>query len=317
MTSMLGVEEYQASRLPVPIKIRVDGTQSFLIPSKGCLRLEGCVKKKDGSLYTAQEITTIASKLMHAFSRVSYSLDDLEIDAVKNPGQCVSMVRATKHSCDVCSFDSVCGSTFVRAVENSSCDGSFVVDVPLSHLFGFCEDFKGSVFGYRHQIELDKTYSFEKQVFWAANIEEGSLHLDKICIKMQHAVPDSSIVKGNQTVVFRSRSLTSYGKVENRIDGFNTFEWPLDLSDFRGTACSILIAFESSETVNSVVVKNIRLNGKTPNSCSIQLLPYQPCTVFPFDESLQTCKLQTEFCSELPNKTIAYALVRHSVQRVI
>lgn len=301
------IEEHAASGIPTTVTIAVDGTECSTYPSRASLRIEGSFARRDGSRYPARDLAKLVDRLAFGFDEAKYRLDGVEVESVRHPGVCVSHRRATAHRCHECTSDAASGPAFPdreHVGPRTRTDGSFVLNLPLNLVFGFCEDHVGPVSGYRHEILLVR--GGDAAVFAAAGVEQGTMTVAGISLLMPRAERVDSF---RSKATFRRKRVHVYGNAETRVCGFGTFEWHIDAGE---PVAGLTLAFNCPASI-----KNVRLNGRAPPVCGTQVMPYPGNTVFPFAETDRAIRIHAQFDDELPRGSVAHAVSRHPVSLLV
>jgi hypothetical protein len=74
-------------------------------------------------------------------------------------------------------------------IKKSNPKGYFSFIIPLSHIFGFCEDYKKLVYGMKHTLVLHRNTDSHDSIYRAAAVAAGKVRLDRICWYMPQVIP--------------------------------------------------------------------------------------------------------------------------------
>src|SRR5688572_20458213 len=148
------------------IRINIETQDLFCHPAESYLLIEGRFVKGDGmnTAYADPDAAAIVNNgLMHLFSQIGYYLSNQDMETVYHPGQATTMMGLLKYPNDfaqaqglnqlwakdttataVIAGDAANMGFKIRQaylIQNPTTRGSFSFIVPLSHIFGFCEDY--------------------------------------------------------------------------------------------------------------------------------------------------------------------------------
>src|SRR5678815_4790069 len=146
------------------IRINIECQDLYCHPAESYLLIEGRLVKGDGmnTAYAnnADAVAITNNGLMHLFSQIGYSLSNQEMETIYHPGQATTMLGLLKYPNDfalaqglnqlwakdtttTAVIDANKGFAIRQAylIKNPTTRGTFSFTVPLSHIFGFCEDY--------------------------------------------------------------------------------------------------------------------------------------------------------------------------------
>src|SRR5688572_198412 len=145
------------------IRINIETHDLFSHPAESYLLIEGRLIKADGmnTAYANADAAAIVNNgLMHLFSQIGYSLSNQDMETVYHPGQATTMLGLLKYPDDFAKAQGLnqlwakdTTATAVIAdnvgfairqaylIQKPTTKGTFSFIVPLSHIFGFCEDY--------------------------------------------------------------------------------------------------------------------------------------------------------------------------------
>ena len=151
---------------------------------------------------------------MHLFSQIGYSLSNQEMETIYHPGQATTMLGLLKYPNDFALAQGLnqlwCKDTGATAaladntgfairqaylIQKPTTKGTFSFIVPLSHIFGFCEDYDKIVYGVKHTLTLVRK-SDDDAIFRARGADDaatlaaaGKVDVSKISWFMPHVTP--------------------------------------------------------------------------------------------------------------------------------
>src|SRR6188768_2819223 len=157
------------------IRINIETQDLFCHPAESYLLIEGRLTKTDGTAYANTDVVSITNNgLMHLFSQIGYSLSNQDMETIYHPGQATTMLGLLKYPNDfalaqglnqlwckdssaTAALDAVnvgFASRQAYLIQKPTTRGTFSFIVPLSHIFGFCEDYDKIVYGLKHTLTL-------------------------------------------------------------------------------------------------------------------------------------------------------------------
>jgi hypothetical protein len=187
------------------IKIVIQNQDQFLLPSKSSIYIEGTLNKEGGGDYNLKEdkIAIINNGLMHMFDRVSYRIGDEEIEGYSYPGIATTLKGLVTYQPNspenMKFFWSLDSKKSEKSNEGfnerldylSSANGKFSAVIPLTHMFGFCENYTKVLYGVRHTLTLrrgdDSNILFktnEKDTGGDYKVVDGKITIRKLIWKM-------------------------------------------------------------------------------------------------------------------------------------
>ena len=177
------------------IRITIETQDLFCHPSESYLLIEGrLIKAADGAAYAnANAVAIVNNGLMHLFSQIGYSLSNQDMETIYHPGQATTMLGLLKYPDDFAKAQGLnqlwCKDTAATAViadnagfatrqayliQKPTTKGTFSFVVPLSHIFGFCEDYDKIVYGLKHTLTLVRK-SDDDAIFRVAGADAAAM----------------------------------------------------------------------------------------------------------------------------------------------
>ena len=174
-------------------------------PSESFLIFESRLAKADGTTYAnADESALTNNAIMHLFSRIEYHLSNQLIESLTYPGQATNMLGLLKYSDDFskaqasinCSIKTqqqlqlklvIMDSTHAYLIQSTTIKGTFSFQIPLNHIFDFCENYDKIVYGLKHSLTLVRKTD-DDAIFRGAADGAGKVSLDKISWFMPHVI---------------------------------------------------------------------------------------------------------------------------------
>src|SRR5688572_24782872 len=200
------------------IRINIEQQDLYCHPAESYLLIEGRLTKTDGTAYDNADAVSITNNgLMYLFSQIGYSLSNQDMETIYHPGQATTMLGLLKYPNDFAlaqglnqlwAKDTTAtaviagnaankGFTIRQAylIQKPNTKGTFSFIVPLSHIFGFCEDYDKIVYGLKHTLTLvrksDDDAIFRVRLGNDADraAAAGKVDVGKIAWYMPHVTP--------------------------------------------------------------------------------------------------------------------------------
>ena len=179
------------------IIITIENQDTFYFPSKSYLYVKGQLLKTDDKTYVDTDVITLVNNgIMYLFNRISYRLANQEIELINNPGQASTIKGLLSYPASYnkglglnsCwTLDDTIRQNYI--IKKSNPKGYFSFIIPLSHIFGFCEDYKKLVYGMKHTLALSRANTDHDSIYRAAAAAAGKVRLDRICWYMPQVIP--------------------------------------------------------------------------------------------------------------------------------
>src|SRR5688572_26856218 len=258
------------------IRINIESQDLFCHPAESYLLIEGRLTKTDGTAYDNNDVVAITNNcLMHLFSQIGYSLSNQEMETIYHPGQATTMLSLLKYPNDFALAQGLnqlwCKDTHATAalannagfavrqaylIQKPTTRGMFSFIVPLSHIFGFCEDYDKIVYGLKHTLTLVRK-SDDDAIFRARGADDaatlaaaGKVDVRKISWFMPHVIPSDmermelyKIIESKATipVAYRARQSDTITVPES-----TTFTWGLSVKTAPEKPRWIVVGFQTN-----------------------------------------------------------------------
>lgn len=261
------------TNLNSPGEIRIDILLQdlFCHPSESYLFFEGRLTKADGSAYAnADAVALVNNGLMHLFRSISYHLSNQEIETVFHPGQASTMLGMLKYNNDyqeaqglnqlwykdaaaTVADNSGFAARQAHLIQKPHVKGAFSFIVPLSHIFGFCDDYDKIVYGLKHTLTLVRK-SNDDAIFRAHDVDAGRVFFEKISWFMPHVLPSDMEkmqlyktieAKASLPVAYRARQCDTITMPQS-----TTFSWRLSVKTSPEKPRWIIVAFQTEKENN-------------------------------------------------------------------
>lgn len=274
------------------IRISIQNQDQFILPSKSYLYVEGNLLKNDRTRYGENEknISLINNALMFLFDRVEYQIDNKSIEGFSNPGIATTikslLTYPVKYTEGMKFFwlpDNNDGHTnnsgFTvrnKLLFDGVNNGNFSLVIPLSHIFGFCENYDKVMYGMKHEINLHRTgdndaiYKSSTQTTAGVDdVSNGRIELTKLSWRM----PNIKISDEYKLKLYRD--------IENKVDlnvnylnrqfestdipsGLTEFDWRLSMAVGAEKPRYIFLALQTDK------LNDQRKNTANFNHCNIR-----------------------------------------------
>jgi hypothetical protein len=268
----VAIHPVAGTQLNSPGDIRLIDTDqdSFSRISKSGFLIKGQLVKENGQLYTdADAITLCNNGPLYAFNSIQLQLGDHIIETVRHPGRATTMKGLLSYSTNsqqsnICwnldtnnnaDTDNNKGFKYRHnmIIKKSSPKGYFSFYIPLSHIFGFCEDYDKLIYGLNQTLTLTRTAD-DDAIFKAAAAAKGKVVIEEIKWKISKIIP-SDKYRNKLLSLIQSRSIYNIGFRENRFDMFDVpqstnFVWQLGPTQASERPRWAIIGFQTNRSKN-------------------------------------------------------------------
>ena len=193
------------------IRITIESQDEFFHPHGSYLQFKGRLVKNvvENTAYEDGNVVTLVNNaIMYLFSTIKYELDGQEIECINYPGPATSIQGVLKYTegfsssqgLNMCwKKDKGAGIASLTAnngfkerhsyiITSPAPKGSFSFNIPLQHIFGFCEDYNKIVYGMKHMLTLVRTGD-NNAIFRLNSVGAGKILLDSITWLMPRVCP--------------------------------------------------------------------------------------------------------------------------------
>ena len=150
------------------IKIVIQNQDQFLLPSQSYIYIEGQLMKDDDNKYNFEneKISLVNNGLLFLFDRLGYRINGEEVEGFNQPGITTLMKGLITYPEDSNEKMKYFWSLDTKRIHKSNSGfmerlsyladgtGKFSGIIPLSHIFGFCEDYDKVLYGVQHILTL-------------------------------------------------------------------------------------------------------------------------------------------------------------------
>ncbi|XP_043475782.1 uncharacterized protein LOC122507233 [Leptopilina heterotoma] len=138
------------------IRIAVQHQDLYILPCKSTLHIHGRISKPDNTNVTNTKITS--NGICHLFNDIRYELNGVEIDGCKNVGISTNMKFYISQTPNQFMYAENAGHLNVDDTSRVTDDaGYFDVNIPLSMILGFAEDYRKIVVNAKHELILTRS----------------------------------------------------------------------------------------------------------------------------------------------------------------
>jgi hypothetical protein len=189
------------------INIIIENQDVFALPHLSYLYVEGKLSKADSTSFAAAEnISLINNGIMYLFKNIKYDISGRIVENINNPG-ITGVVKGLltydkqfgdRNGLQIC-WNTSHSKLQDYIIKQSDPRGTFSFQIPLKHIFGFCEDYDKIIYGVKHQLILlrnqdnDAVYKIAAPPVGSAPAvmpDDGKVTLTKLTWLMPHIVPN-------------------------------------------------------------------------------------------------------------------------------
>ncbi|XP_065667678.1 uncharacterized protein LOC136087972 [Hydra vulgaris] len=269
------------------IRITIDQTDLYTLPSKAYILVEGTLLKNDGTAYANTDVISLINNgIMYLFDRISYKLSSSDVETIDNPGVATTMLGLLQYSNNfqvskglnqlwykgfstTASLTDNVGFAIRQGViiQKPTTKGAFSFRIPLNHIFGFCNDYDKSVFGFIQTLTLTRG-SDNNAIFRANNVVAGKVVLDKVALYIPQLDPSFeqeskllSMISSKVTIqsAYRERCLNSMAAPQT-----TSFNWQLSPKASSERPRYVIVGFQTNKLLNQTT------NPSLFNHCDLQ-----------------------------------------------
>ena len=264
---------------PGSITITIQNSDNWYHPANSWLEIEGQIKKAATGEYTDTEYITFANNgVLFLFDNIKYLLSSAEIESVFNPGHTSNILTLAKNNASFSpglmqcwaldqndtAADTNDGFKRRRAFTSTSAPvGSFRFAIPLKHIFGFCDDYNKSVYGFTHTLVLTRSSSSHNALFRKTddaesssnvNVADGTVDVKNIRWMMPRSEP-SEVVRYELSKQIKAEKIFNVGfrmrqSISTELPNSNHFTWRLGVRSSPEQPRFIFLAFQTARSEN-------------------------------------------------------------------
>lgn len=172
------------------IKITIQNTDLYVLPSESYIYLEGHIKLEGGGNATGAKLKN--NCVAHLFDEIRYELNGFEIDRTRYLGISTTM----KNYASLNNFESTMMQNAGWSSDGDLSMSTFNFYVPLKLLLGFAEDFNKIILNSKHDLILLRSSSDAKACYSTVATEKLELTITSLSWRVPHVkLSDSSRIK--------------------------------------------------------------------------------------------------------------------------
>jgi len=272
---------------PGEIRIVINQQDLYLGYKNAWVDIQGRLTKADGTAYDADTVATLVNNAgSFLFKSVKLEMGGQTVERVSNVGQASTMLglltlpddhaksrglnkmwaKDTTPAAAVANLGFLARRNYV--INSSDPRGTFAIRVPLSHWFGFADDYQQAIYGIKHQLTLERT-SNDNAIHRANGVDPGKVTLSKVSLWIPHLTPSLKIkndytkmIEGKKTipVAFRSRWCDSIAVPQS-----TSFTWQLGSRSDSEKPAWLILAFatgkENNQETSPATFNHVNLTG--------------------------------------------------------
>ena len=192
------------------IYYNINQPSKYYYPSKAYITIEGQLQKQDSTAFTDVDVVSLQhNALPYLFSNMSFSIGGKQVESVYYPGVSSTLFGmmtlpddfSRSSGLNMCWFKD--GSANASLTDNtgfkirhdivlsSNPKGTFSFSIPLSHVFGFCDDFTKVLYGFEMQLILNRQ-SDNNVIFRDVAAGAAKVHLTKCSLYLPIVKPSDT-----------------------------------------------------------------------------------------------------------------------------
>ena len=171
------------------IRIPIHHQDLYTLPSQSYLHIEGKLKKTGAGDFPATT-DLVCNAIAFLFSEIRYELNGIVVDITRNPGITSTLKGYVSYNSLANAEKSDSGWDNSKNWNRTT--GYFDVAIPLSHLLGFCEDFKKILVNIRQELVLIRSHT-NKDALEVTATDNDSKSTDIDLIRVAWKMPHISV----------------------------------------------------------------------------------------------------------------------------
>ena len=228
-----------------PITIQINAGDNYILPSESVLYIKGKLVKANNNAYNNDdEVALINNAMMFLFSDIRYSIANVSIETINNPGQVTSMLSYLSQPDDYNTSSGLnmcwCKDTTNNAnsvefnespqapaanyrpsknpnynqgfavrkghIMDANPRGSFSFVIPFKHMFGF-GDYNKVIYNVKHVLTLTRMTSDNIAIHHAGGVDNGKIVLSNITWKVPHVKPETKQIMELRNIIKSKQSI--------------------------------------------------------------------------------------------------------------
>lgn len=132
------------------VRIAIQSQDLYVLPSESYILLNVAVTRKTGVEHVEVAGTWSSNADRYLFSEMRYEINNVEIDRIKNPGLTSNMKRSAAYPSTMLRILSL----LMNKARTVITTGTHQFIIPLSDIFGFCDDYRKIIMNAKHELIL-------------------------------------------------------------------------------------------------------------------------------------------------------------------
>src|SRR6267154_453650 len=206
------------------IIIEVNSTNSYILPSESKIIIQGQLRKSNAThdaYVNADEIALVNNAMMFLFKEISYSIEDVEIERIKNPGQITSMLGYANYPDDFSTSSglSMCWSKDTTKYANSSKYAASATAPAANYTPTANPEYNQVIWELKHTLRLTPFSDDNLAIYRKNTVDAGEVHFTRIIWSIPNIVIEPSmktsvnaLIVNNQITPVTFRERTSFSK---------------------------------------------------------------------------------------------------------
>ncbi|XP_031778433.1 uncharacterized protein LOC116416083 [Nasonia vitripennis] len=154
------------------IRIAIQHQDLSLLPSRSSLHICGKLTKPNGTALARTKLVNNA--ICHMFEEIRYEMNAVEINRCKNVGLTTVMKGWISHNPSQSLIMENAGWLDIAETKSlTNASGYFDVNIPLSMIFGFAEDYRKIVVNVKHELVLTRSRNDLNAIIQTATLADG------------------------------------------------------------------------------------------------------------------------------------------------
>lgn len=169
------------------IDIQIKQGDAWLQMYNAALVIEGKLTKTEGD----GTVNFVNNPAAFFFEQISYSIDGQEVDSVRDPGIVSSIKGYLCYSANDTKHLAIAGWNFPGNPIINAADSTFVMRVPLNHLFNVFNDYQMAQFG-KQSIRLVRART-DNDAILTTNTARGEVTIENISLRVPVVYPNDML----------------------------------------------------------------------------------------------------------------------------
>lgn len=138
------------------IRIAIQSQDSYLLPSESYLYMQIACRTTGAQVQGDSEVHFVTNYPAYLFSDIRYEINGVEIERVRNTGRATTMkLKLATCQKNLGGYHEFC-KTMEGTVARGGAETVYDLIIPLSALFGLCDDFRKIIINCKHELILNR-----------------------------------------------------------------------------------------------------------------------------------------------------------------